>query len=90
MNTVVSQAGSSKPTNKSAAKTFMSAMALTSIERFTDYNIKEFLKVVKAKKKGEPRLLHLKYESRNIFFADIYFTLVFDKKIAFGGSDTSE
>jgi hypothetical protein len=90
MNTVVSQAGSNKPTNKSAAKTFMSAMALTNIERFTDYNIKEFLKVVKTKKKGEPRLLHLKYESRNIFFADIYFTLVFDKKIAFGGSDTSE
>jgi hypothetical protein len=90
LNSVVSQTGSNTPTTKAASKTFMKAMALTNIERFTDYNIKEYLKVIKPKKKGQPRLLQLKYESSNIFFADIYFTLVFDKTIPFGTSDAGE
>ena len=90
MNTVVSQAGSNKPTTKSASKAFMRAMAISNVERFTDYNIKEYLTVIKPEKKGKRRLLHLKYESRNVFFADIYFTLVFDKKIPFGESDTGD
>ena len=90
MNSVVSQAGSNKPTTKSASKSFMKAISISSVSRFTDYNIKEHLKVIKPKKKGNPRLLHLQYESRNVFFADIYFTLVFDKKIPFGESDTGD
>ena len=52
---------------------------------FNKKNIKEHLVILKAEKKGEPKHLHFKYESNNKFFADIYLTLIFDKKFPLTG-----
>ncbi len=90
LNTVVSQPDVEKLTTKKAGKAFMRSMALTNIERFTDRTIKNNLVVIKPKKKGQPRILHMHYEARNKFFDDIYFVMVFDKKIPLTGPSTGE
>ena len=90
LNTVASQPDAASFTNKSASKAFMTAVAVTTIERFDDRTIKDNLEIIKPKKKGEPRVLHFKYEARNKFFDDIYFTLVFDKKIPLSGPTAGE
>ena len=66
-------------TNKTAAKAFLKALSVTNVNRFTSRNIKDYLVVVKPKKKGEVKSLRLSYEARNTFVSDIYFVLVFDK-----------
>jgi hypothetical protein len=85
MNSVVARPNATKFTTKKAGKAFLTALAVTNINRFDDNNVKESLVVLKPRKKGEPRMLHLHYESRNKFFADIQFLLVFDKKIPLTG-----
>ena len=90
LNTVVSQPGAAKFTTKSAGKAFMTAIAITNVNRFEDRTVKENLVVIKPKKKGQPRILHMHYESRNKFFADIWFVLVFDKKIPLSGPTAGE
>lgn len=85
LNTVVSQPDAAKFTTSSAGRAFMKAIGVTTVNRFDDRTIKENLKIIKPKKKGEPRVLHFQYEARNTFFADIEFVLVFDKKMPLTG-----
>lgn len=85
LNTVVSQPDAAEFTTSSAGRAFMKAIAVTTVNRFDDRTIKDNLKVLKPSKKGEPRILHFQYEARNKFFADIYFVLVFDKKLPLSG-----
>lgn len=85
LNTVANQPDAASFTTKTAGKAFMKAINVTNINRFTDSKIKENLKVIKPKKKGEPRVLHMQYEATNKFVADIDFLLRFDKKIPLTG-----
>lgn len=85
LNTVVSQPDAAKYTNSTAGRAFMKAIGMTTVNRFDDRTIKENLKILKPKKKGEPRVLHFQYEARNKFFADIDFVLVYDKKFPLTG-----
>lgn len=87
LNSVVARPNAVNFTTKAAGKAFLTALAVTNISRFDDFNVKDYLVVIKPKKKGEPRMLHLKYEARNKFFADIHFLLVFDKKMPLTGPD---
>ena len=90
MNTVANQPDAAKMTTKQAGKIFMKGMAVTNINRFVDSNIKNHLVVIKPKKKGQPRVLHMKYEAKNKFFADISFLLEFDHKIPLSGPSAGE
>ncbi len=90
LNSAVSRPGASEFNSKQAGKAFLTALAVTNINRFDSNNIKNYLEVIKPKKKGEPRMLHLQYEARSPFFADIQFVLVFDKTIPLTGPSTGE
>ena len=90
LNTVVSRPDAGDLTTKTAGKAFMKGIAVTNINRFDRYNLKEHLVVRKPKKKGEPKMLHMQYESRNKFFADIQFVLVFNKEMPLTGPGTGE
>jgi len=90
LNSVVSQPDAANFTAKTAQKAFFKNIAVTNVNRFNKKNIKEHLVILKAKKKGEPKHLHFKYESNNKFFADIYLTLIFDKKFPLTGPVKSE
>ena len=85
LNTVANQPDAPSYTSGRAGKAFMRAIGTTTVNRFEDRTIKEHLKILKPKKKGDPRIMHFQYEARNKFFADIEFVLVFDKKIPLGG-----
>ncbi|MFT5134558.1 MAG: hypothetical protein ACI9SC_003037 [Gammaproteobacteria bacterium] len=89
LNSVAGRPEAAKMTTRDAGKSFMKSMAITNINRFGDNTIKDQLVVIKPKKKGEPRILHMHYEARSTFFDDIYFLMVFDKKIPLSGP-TSE
>lgn len=90
LNAVVAQPDAASYTTQSAGKAFMKAISVTNIDRFTDKGIKDNLVIIKPKKKGDPRMLHMNYEARNKFFDDIYFVMVFDKQIPISGSSTGE
>jgi hypothetical protein len=90
LNNVVTRPEASSFTSKQAHKSFMNSIAVTNIDRFTMKNLKDHMVVLKPKKKGDPRMLHMRYESRNKFFADIEFVLVYDKKLPMTGLSTGE
>jgi len=90
LNATISRPGADTFTSKQAGKAFITALTVTNINKFDKHNIKDHLEVIKPKKKGEPRMLHLQYESRSPFFADIQFVLVFDKKMPLTGPSTGE
>ncbi len=85
MNTMIARPDAAKLTTKSAAKPFFAAIAVTNINRFTKKNLKEHLTVEKSKKKGEPKMLRMHYESRSPFFAEVEFVLTYDKKFPLTG-----
>ncbi len=85
LNTVASQPDAPNYNTTSAGRAFMKAIGTTTVNRFQDRTIKQHLKILKPKKKGDPRVMHFQYEARNKFVADIEFVLVFDKKIPLGG-----
>ena len=85
LNTVVSQPDAANYNSTTAGRAFMKAIGTTTVNRFEDRTIKQHLKILKPKKKGDPRVLHFQYEARNKFFADVEFVLVFDKKLPLSG-----
>ena len=47
--------------------------------------MKDAATVIKPKKKGQPRILNVKYEARNVLFQNIHLLMVVDEKVAIGG-----
>jgi hypothetical protein len=72
-------------TKRDIQKAFLRAVQLNNVQRFNDKTVKDHLTIIKPKKKGEPRILNVKYESRNKLFHNIYLTMVFDESVAIGG-----
>lgn len=62
---------------------FMRNIQITNIRRFTDANLKQYLKVLKGKK-DQPNQMRLTYDAENKFFADIYFNLKFNETMPLG------
>ena len=90
INSVVSRPDAPELSETDVRKYFMRNIQITNIERFTDQNIKDHVEIIKSKKKGEPKLLHVHYEARNKLFSDLNLLLVFDKTAPLRGSITGE
>lgn len=86
MRSVVSQPNAAKKTIVDTRKDFLKALSVTNINRFTDQTVKEYVMVDKPTKKGEPSMLHVKYNATNALFSDIQLLMAFDKKIPMGGA----
>ena len=85
MNTVASQPADSFATTWDVQKSFLRNVQLNNVQRFDDRSVKEMVKVEKPKKKGDPKLLHVTYEARNILFMNVYLLMVVDETIALSG-----
>jgi hypothetical protein len=72
-------------TTRDVRKVFLRNVQLNNVSWFNDKTAKDHVFVIKPKKKGEPRLLNVKYESRNILFQNIYLTIVVDESVALDG-----
>ncbi|MCZ6525317.1 MAG: hypothetical protein O6928_01965, partial [Gammaproteobacteria bacterium] len=64
--------------------------ATTNIERFTDQSVKQLVKVIKPRKKGQPRILHVKYQATSPLVAELYLLLEFDERMEIRGPNTGE
>lgn len=86
MKSVVSRPDAAKMSTKDAHKYFMRNIQVTNINRFTDTNIKEYVKIIKPKKKKQPRELHVSYQATNKLFSDLQLMLLFDEKMPMTGN----
>jgi len=91
MNSVSQRPDSSKLTTKNIRKYFLRNIeATTNIERFTDQSVKQLVKVIKPRKKGQPRILHVKYQATSPLVAELYLLLEFDERMEIRGPNTGE
>ena len=88
LNSIASQPDAARLSEGEVRSRFLRNLtATTNIDRFNDRNIKEYLNVERPKKSGEPKVIHLAYESRNKLVADLNLLLVFDEKIPLRGNE---
>ncbi len=91
MNSVSQRPDASKLTTKNIRKYFLRNIeATTNIERFTDQSVKQLVKVIKPRKKGQPRILHVKYQATSPLVAELYLLLEFDERMEIRGPNTGE
>jgi len=85
MNSAASQATESMQEREIAMSFLKSLQATTNIQRFTDRNLKEYVEVVKAGKKGEPKQLRVHFQATNVLAKDLNLMLAFDHSIPIRG-----
>lgn len=90
INSVVSRPDAAELTVEQVRDYFMRNIQVTNIERFTDDNIKNYLKIENPVKKGESKMIHVTFEGRNKLFADLYLVMVFDQRVPLRSGGTGE
>ena len=90
MQSVANREGSSKFTEREAAKNFLKGIQITNIDRFDDQNVEEYVKVEKSKEKGKPNLLHVKYSATNNLAGGLKLLLDVDETVPLVQQDTKE
>lgn len=91
MNNVASRPDATKLSTKDVRRYFLRNIeATTNILIFTDQSVKELVKVVKPKKKGEPRLLQVTYQSKNKLVHKLQLLMEFDEKVPLRGPGEGE
>lgn len=90
MKSVASRPGISEQTEREILEQFKRTVQIGGSTRFDDKTTRQLANVEKPKEKGGPRLLTVQFESRNKFFDDIEFVLVFDESFELKGGGTGE
>ena len=86
MNSVASQPADLLVTTRDIQKSFLRNVQLNNVQRFDDRSVKELVTIQKPEKKGQPRVMRVKYEARNVLFKNIYLLMAVDESIAIGGA----
>jgi hypothetical protein len=87
MNSIASRPDAAKLSNKDVVKYFLRNVQVGGSQRFDDKYAKDHVKVVKPKKKGDPKLLVVNFEVRNEFFQDVKFVLEFNRSVELRGNE---
>lgn len=91
VNSVVSQPDSAGMSDRELRDRFLNNMyATTNNRRFNEKNIKQHLIIEKPTRAGEPKMLHLNYESRNKLVADLELVIVVNQKFPVRGNEGGE
>lgn len=91
MNAVTQRPDASKLTTKNIRKYFLRNIeATTNLERFTDKSVKELVKVIKPKKRGQAKVLHVKFKATSPLAADLFLLLEFDERMEIRGPNEGE
>jgi hypothetical protein len=77
-------------TEKDAIKYFMRNVSVTNLTRFSESNLKDYMVLERSKTKGQPSVLHLKYEASNALFGDLELKMVFDRSVVMRGPGGGE
>ena len=90
MKSVASRPDASELSTKDARKYFLRNMQVTNVTRFTSANIKDYVTIIKPKKRGEPKIMQVAYESSNKLFSDLNLMMAFDEKMPLSGPSGQE
>lgn len=91
MNSVTSKPDAAGMSDGEILKAFLRSIeATTNIQRFNDRNIKDYVKVVKPVKKGDPKMLQVTYQSTNALVADLKLLMDFDQQMPLQGNANGE
>ncbi len=86
MNSVANRPDAAKISTKDARKYFLRNIEINmNTVRFTDWTVKDLVKVTKDKK-TKKRYLRVTYEGRNEFIKELKFLIEFDHQVELGGS----
>jgi hypothetical protein len=89
MESTRNQPAASLKTTRDVRKVFLKNVQLNNVSWFNDKTAKDHVFVIKPKKKGEPRLLNVKYDAKNILFQNVYLMMIVDESVALdaGGAE---
>lgn len=90
INSVIARPDAADLKDKDVYKYFLHNMEVTNIQRFDNFNVRDYVKVIQPAKAGQPKIMEVKYEARNILFGNLYLLMDFDKKVPLGGGKTGE
>jgi Tfp pilus assembly protein PilE len=90
MNTVTSRPDATELSVKEVRDYFYRQIQVTNISRFSSDNLKDHVFVENSNKKGEPKIMHVKFDATNKLFADLHLLMVFDRSIPLRGPDRGE
>jgi hypothetical protein len=80
IDAVVTRPDASELTTAEVRKYFLRNVQISNVRRFKSSNIREYVEVLPPEERGGPRVMHVKYESRNKLFSDLHLLMVFDRK----------
>ena len=89
MKSVSSRPDAAKLSTKDIQKYFLRNVQINGVERFNSGNIKDFLKVNKAKK-GRAKTIHVQFEATNKLYQDIELLMRFDQEMEIRGANGGE
>lgn len=87
MNSVANRPDAAKLSKKDVVKYFLRNVQVGGSQRFDDAYAKDHVKIVKPKKRGEPRMLVVDFEARSEFFQDVQFVLEFNRSLPLRGNE---
>ena len=90
MKSMGSRNGAAEMSTTDVYKNFLRTAQTGGENRFTSANIKKFASVEKPDSAGGYRKLRITYESKNIFYDNLYFIMYFDKTVELGGNGKIE
>lgn len=80
INSVASRPDATELSNADVRKYFMRNIQISNVDRFSSNNVTEYVDIIDPRKRGEPRIMHVHYEARNVLFSDLYLLMDFDVK----------
>ncbi|TAJ93458.1 MAG: DUF4845 domain-containing protein [Gammaproteobacteria bacterium] len=90
MNSVASRPDSAEYTLRQVHESFYKQITMTNLTRFSSKTLKDFVFLEKAKKKGDPNIMRVKYTASNKLFADLYLTMEFERSVPLNGQAGGE
>jgi Tfp pilus assembly protein FimT len=91
MNSVASNPESAKASPRDIQRAFLRNLnATTNIQRFTERNVGEYVTVSKPEKRGDPRMLQVKFQATSPLFRDLNLMLDFDQQMPLRGGEGGE
>lgn len=91
LNSVVSNPEAAGMSDNQLRSQFVKNMfATTNIRRFDDKNVKDYITIEKPTVAGEPKVVHLQYESRNKLVYDLELLMVVDQEFPVRGNEGGE
>ncbi len=85
MESVVNAPPAKRNTTKQIRSMFLRNVELNNVERFTDITVKELVTVEKSKD-GKKKFLHVKFQSENNLFKNLFLMMKYDKTMELTGS----